>query len=495
MFGAGNQMDAFVVAFRVPNLVRDLFAEGALSAAFVPTFTRHLEKHGRADAWRLGNSVLNTLTLVTGALVIAGMIFAPQIVVLLARDYADVPGKIELTITLTRVVLPFLTLAALAAAVMGMLNSLHHFFLPALAPATFNIATIVGAFALVPVLSAAGQPGIMAIAFAALVGGVLQIALQWPALRREGFRYSPSIDWRHPGLRHILLLMGPGALGLAATQINLFVNTVLATSQGTGAVSWLSYAFRLMYLPIGLFGVSIATAVLPVASSHAAQGDRAAIRGTLSRGLGLMLMLNVPASIGLMALATPIVRVIFERGAFGPADTAATAAAVRMYAVGLIGYSTARIASPIFYALDMSRVPVIVSVAAVIVNAAASIALVAVIGFRGLALGTALAALAHGGLALWLLRGQIGGLEGARLLSTFVRILTASAVMGATAVSVDWALAGVLGADLLSQVLRLAAAIGTALCALAGAAALLKIPEFRDALSLLQARARRPTSH
>jgi putative peptidoglycan lipid II flippase len=491
VFGAGNQMDAFVVAFRVPNLVRDLFAEGALSAAFVPTFTRYFQTHGRSDAWRLGNSVFNALLLATGALVVAGVIFAPALVSTLAGDYAQEPGKIELTITLTRIVLPFLTLAALAAAVMGMLNSLHHFFIPALAPATFNVVTIAAALLLVPLVNRAGYPGIVAIALGALAGGVLQIALQWPSLRREGFRYSAAIDWGHPGLRRVLMLMGPGALGLAATQMNLLVNTLLATAQGTGAVSWLSYAFRLMYLPIGLFGVSIATAVLPVASSHAALGDRRAIRGTLSRGLALMLMLNVPASVGLVVLATPIVRLLFERGAFGPTDTAATAAAVQMYAIGLVGYSTVRIASPIFYALERSRVPVLVSVGAMVVNVAASLSLVQFLGFRGLALGTSVAALVHGIAALWLLREPLGGVNAAPLLSSLARIGAAAAFMGAAAGAAERGLYELLpGSGIAVQTLRLSAAIAAGMVVLAAAAMLLKIEEFRGALSLLQARAR-----
>src|SRR5471032_202610 len=226
----------------------------------------------------------------------------------------------------------------------------------------FNIATIACAGALVPLMPSIGQPRIMAIAIAALVGGLGQIAIQWPSLRREGFRYQRLLDWRDPGLRQVLLLMGPGTIGMAATQVNIFVNTLLATSQGTGAVSWLTYAFRLMYLPIGLFGVSIGTAVLPAVSRHAATDDLDGVRATVSRGIAMMLMLNIPATFGLLALATPIVRLLFERGHFQPADTMQTAAALRFYALGLIGYSTVRIASPTFYALHRSRVPVAVSV-------------------------------------------------------------------------------------------------------------------------------------
>src|SRR5262245_23557030 len=455
LFGAGDEMDAFVVAFRIPNLVRDLFAEGAMSAAFVPTFTAYLTRRGRADAWRLANSVLTMLTIVTGVVVLAGIVFAAPLASLYARDYAHVPGKLELTIRLTRVVLPFLALVAIAAVAMGMLNSLHHYFVPALSPAMFNVATIVCAIALVPVMPAFGWPRIMAIAIGALVGGVGQVALQWPALRREGFSVRPVFDPRDPGLRRVLTLMGPGTVGIAATQINLFVNTLLATGQGTGAVSWLTYAFRLMYLPIGLFGVSIGTAVLPAVARRAASQDLDGIRERVSRAISLMLMLNVPATLGLMTLATPIVQLLFEHGRFGPADTAPTAAALRLYAVGLIGYSTARIVSPTFYALRESKIPVAVSMGSIALNVVLSTALVEVIGFRGLALGTALAALFDGALLMFLLQKRLNGIGGAKLAVAVVKVTLAGLVMAAATLGVERILTGVvLGGSVAAQTVR-----------------------------------------
>ncbi len=215
-FGAGNTMDAFYVAFRIPNLLRDLFAEGAMSAAFVPAFTRRLTLSGTPDAWRLGNQVINGLLVVTVALVVAGIVFASPIVGLLADDYARVPGKLALTVLLTRLMLPFLTLVAVAAACMGMLNSLGRFFIPALAPATFNVATIVCVLALIRPLQAFGIPPIVSAAIGALAGGAGQVLVQWPTLRRAGFRYRPILDPRDEGLREILVLLGPGILGLAA---------------------------------------------------------------------------------------------------------------------------------------------------------------------------------------------------------------------------------------------------------------------------------------
>jgi putative peptidoglycan lipid II flippase len=491
-FGAGNEMDAFVVAFRIPNLVRDLFAEGAMSAAFVPTFTRELTLRGKRDAWRLGNNVLNALLIATGALVVAGIVFARPLIALYAGDFASVPGKLELTVRLTRVVLPFLTMVAMAAAAMGMLNSLHHYFVPALSPAMFNVATIVGAFVLVPLMPRLGLPPIMAIAFAALAGGIGQVAIQWPSLRREGFRYERVFNPRDPGLRRVLLLMGPGTIGLAATQVNLFVNTLLATSQGTGAASWLTYAFRLMYLPIGLFGVSIGTAVLPAVSRHATAGDTAGIRHTVSRGLAMMLMLNVPATAGFIVLASPIVQLLFERGHFLPADTAATAAALRLYAVGLIGYSAVRIASPTFYAIGESRTPALVSVGAIAVNVIASVALVRAIGFQGLALGTSIAAIVNAALLLWLLRRRLGGMEGRRLLVTLLKVTVSSIVMAITAVAIQHAMdRAVPGTRLTPQAIRLGATIAGSLAALAVMAKILGVEAFHDTVEMVQARVRK----
>jgi putative peptidoglycan lipid II flippase len=488
-FGAGNEMDAFNVAFRIPNLVRDLFAEGAMSAAFVPAFTRHLTLHGRAAAWRLANNVLNALLIATLVLVAAGIVFTRPLVTLYAGDYAGVPGKLELTILLTRVMLPFLATVAVAAVAMGMLNALHYYFVPALSPAMFNVATIVCALVLVPVMPSFGLPGIMAIAVAVLLGGLGQVLVQWPSLAREGFRYSPALDPRDKGLRDIVLLMGPGTIGMAATQVNIFVNTLLATSQGTGAVSWLNYAFRLMYLPIGLFGVSMGTAVLPAVARHAAVGDLANIRTTVSRGLALMLMMNVPATLGLLVLARPIVALLFEHGRFTAADTEATAALLRFYAVGLVGYSAARIASPTFYALRQSRTAVAVSLAAIAGNVALSVTLVAFMGLRGLALATAIAAIGHGGFLVLLLQRRLGGIEAERLAIMSAKILTAGALMAVAAWGIDYAMTGWLpGASVFRRGARLGLAIGGGLAVLAAAGRLLRIRELDDALRVLRSR-------
>ena len=491
-FGAGDANDAFRVASRIPNLVRDLFAEGAMSAAFVPTFTRQLALHGRERAWQLASSVINALLLVTGVLVIAGIVFAEPLVRLFASGFSEVPGKLELTIHLTRIVFPFLTLVAVAAALMGMLNSLGHFFVPALSPAMFNVAIIVMSLTLIPIAPSLGVRPITIVAIATLVGGLGQLVIQWPPLRREGFRYRPVLDFRDEGLHRVLLLMGPGTIGMAATQINLLVNTMLATGEGTGAVTWLDFAFRLMYLPIGLFGVSIATAATPAISRMAAGQEVARIRSTLANALGLMLFLNVPATVGLIVLAQPIIAVIFEHGEFTSADTLATAAALQMYAVGLIGYSVVRIISPTFYALQRSRVPVMVSAASVVVNVALNIALVRVMGYRGLALGTSITAILNAALQLLLLRRELGGLEGSRVAASFARTLLAAAVMGMVTVIAGITIEQFIPGDAFAaQAARLAIIITVSIATLIAAAQLLRIREYAEARDLLLGRLRR----
>jgi putative peptidoglycan lipid II flippase len=498
-FGATDAMDAYRFAFRIPNLLRDLFAEGAMSAAFVPTLTSRLTAEGRESALRLGVTVTNALMVITGLLVAAGMFAAPWLVHTFAADYAAVEGKLELTIELTRMLMPFLTFVALAAAAAGMLNTLHHFFLPALAPAVFNVASVVCLLAMYGVMTRYGVDPIVAVAIGALAGGALQWGVQLPLLRREGFRYRPVVDWRDPGLRRVLLLLVPGTLGVAATQVNVLVSTFLATGEGTGALSWIDYAFRLMYLPIGLFGVSIATATLPAVSRQASGEDLGAVRTTLADSLSLMMALSIPATIGLAVLATPIVKVMYEHGQFTPDDTVRTAAALQLYAIGLVGYSVVRIVSPVFYALGASRTPAAVSVATVLVNAALSVALVRYVGARwpgfgylGLPLATSIAALFNCTVLTLLMRRRLQGLDGSRLAWTAVRVTAAAVVMGIVAALMDELLArAVPGRSIVIEALRLSLAIGVAFGALAASAYVLRIREFRSALDAIARRVRR----
>ncbi len=428
-FGAGMQSDAFNVAFRVPNLLRDLFAEGALSAAFVPTFTEADHRQGRERAWRLGAQVLNALAISLAALTVAGWFITPWLVRLLAPGFADEPGKLELTIELSRIMLPFLLFVALAAAVMGMLNAVRRFTVPALAPVFLNIGMILGGLALIPVFQAAGRPPILAMAFGVLLGGFLQFAVQLPTLWSMGFRPAWPPALTDPGVRRIATLMVPATIGLAATQLNLFVNTILASTLIEGSVSWLAYAFRLMQLPIGVFGVALATVSLPAISRHAVAGDMRGLRATLAGAVRLVFALTLPATFGLWALAGPLVRLLYERGRFNAADTDRTAAALAAYCVGLCAYAAVKILVPAFYALGDTKTPVRASFLSVAVNLGGNLLLMGSLGHVGLALSTSLTMLFNFGQLSWALRRRLGRFEGRALVSTLVRTMLPSAAM------------------------------------------------------------------
>ena len=433
LFGAGNAMDAFNVATRIPNLMRDLFAEGAMSAAFVPTFMRKLTHDGRAAAWRLGAQLINALIAVTGVVALAGMVFAEPLVRLLAGSYAEVPGKLELTVLLTRILFPFLTLVAVAAAMMGMLNSVNRFFAPALSPAMYNVGIIAAGALLLPLMPGLGLDPIVAIAVGALLGGMGQVALQAPMLRREGFRYQAALDPHDEGLRNILRLMGPGTLAGAAVQINLLVNMVLATGQGTGAVSWLSYAFRVMYLPIGLFGVSNrgrepADRLAPRRAGRAARDTRCSVARAPADADG-----KHPGNGGPDGPRPADRRADLRAGEFHAGRQHGDRGRAPVLCPGLAGYSAVRIAVPCFYALGDSRTPTAVSLGAVALNIVLNLALVQVLGYRGLALGTSIAAVANALTLLALLRRPLGGLDLPRIVLVLIKITIAAAAMGIAA--------------------------------------------------------------
>jgi len=368
MFGAGFAYDSFVVAFRIPNLLRDLFGEGALSAAFVTIFSRYDSGRTQEETWRLASNVLVFFTILLSLVTILGIFMAGPLVSLLAPDFAKVDGKAELTATLTMIMLPFLVFISLAAVVMGMLNTKGRFFVPAMASSFFNLGSIVGGVSLAWILPRYGYPAIIGMAIGTLIGGILQLGVQLPALFKTGFKFFPHLNLRDPGLHSILRLMIPATIGLSATQINIFVNTSFAASCAEGSVSWLNYAFRLVQLPIGLFGVAFSIAIMPVMARHAAKKDINAMRDTLVSSLTMVFCLTIPATAGLILLSEPIIRLIFEHGAFTALDTVATAQTLTLYAAGLMAYSANKILVPVFYALDNTKYPVIASFLAVLAN-------------------------------------------------------------------------------------------------------------------------------
>lgn len=480
LFGAGFYMDAWRVAFRIPNLLRDLFAEGALSSAFIPTFTRTLQRAGKADAFLLASLVLNALMVLLGGLALLFALFSDAFVYLIAGGFGAVPGKVEVTSDMLKILAPFLMTVAAASVAMGMLNTLNHYFLPALAPAFFNLGVIAAAFSLVPWFESQGWPGIYAAAVGALAGGVLQFAVQLPLLRRCGFRWRPRFNFRHEGVVKIARLIGPAVIGVSAVQINILVNTQLASLLGNGPVSWLSYAFQLIYLPIGLFGVAVGVVNLKEVSTCAAQERWEDLKETVANSIKLIALLAMPSAAGLMALSLPIVQLLYERGRFTPEDTVNTAWALLFYSIGLFSYSCVKVYVPTFYALEDTRTPVRISLVAVTVNIVLNSALVFLIlpagwKFVGLAFGTSVSVILNHVLLARAFRRRLGDLSRYRVGSGLGKTALASAAMAVGTLALSSGLAQALGefgltARLLRVSLSVAAGAGgyLVLCRLAG---------------------------
>jgi putative peptidoglycan lipid II flippase len=428
--GAGAASDAFLAAFRIPNLLRDLFAEGALSTAFVPTYVATLRGKSRGEAYALANRVMTTLTLYLGALAAVAMVFPEPVVRLVAAGFS--PEKAALCATLVRIMMPFLPAISLAVVAMGALNAEERYTAPALASSMFNLVAIAGGVA-VFLLAPSARTAVIAWAALAVVGGVAQLAIQVPPLWKLGFRprLLPDPTLRDPGTRRIATLMAPATLGVAAVQVNVVVNSSFASLVSDGAISWLSYAFRLMQLPIGVFGVAVGTTALTHLSRDAANQDWESLRATLRRGLRMVLFLTIPSTVGLALLGVPIIRLIYQHGRFTEHATLETARALSGYAIGLAAYAAIKVVAPAFYALGRTRVPLIGSVTAVAANLVWNLLTFRRFGHVGLAVGTSIAALVNFFVLAFAFQHQVRGLLSRELLLPVLRILAASAVMAA----------------------------------------------------------------
>jgi putative peptidoglycan lipid II flippase len=495
-FAADVAGDAFYAAFRIPNLMRDLFGEGALSKAFVTTFTATGLEEGEEAAWRLANRVFNATALVLTLITLLGVLAAPLIVdfMFVGEGFQDVvidptehfgfTTKRDLTVYLTRVMFPFFILASLAAVAMGLLNSKGRFGVPACASSFFNIGSLVvgvWGYYVAPRFNLHPTTGM---AVGVLVGGALQFLIQAPSMRRVGFRYRPLLSFRDKRVRQVMRLMGPAAFGVAAVQVNVFVNSIFA-SKAFGWLTWISRAFRLMHLPIGVFGVAISTAALPSLARLATQGQMEGYRRSFSHALRMTLLLTLPASIGLMALAEPICRLIFEGGKAGLLDTQQTAGALFFYAFGLCGYSAVKIATDGFYAFNDTRTPVKVSLCTVALNIALNYFFIYQLGFdhRSLALSTSCTITLNFLALLFLLRRKIGrlGLEGVWLL--LLKLLVASSIMGLVCWGMNVQIERRLGiASLFARLIGVLGPMGVGAVVLVGGCKLLKVKELDGVL-------------
>jgi putative peptidoglycan lipid II flippase len=420
LFGATPAADAFFVAYRVPNLLRELFAEGSMSSAFIPVFTEYHTLKSRREAWELASAVFTTLLTVVTGITIVGILLAPGIVWLLAPGFHDDPAKLSMTTLLTRIMFPYLVFISLAALAMGILNSLRAFAAPAFSPVFFNIFIIGCAWFLSPALS---EP-ILGVAVGVVAGGAAQFAMQLPGLKLRGMLFGFRSETHHPGVRRIAKLMVPSLLGLSVTQINITVSTILA-SFFSGGPTYLFYGMRLIQFPLGIFGVALATAILPTLSAQATRGAFDELRATVGFGLRMILFIIVPAMLGLILLREPLVHVFFEHGSFTHADTVATATAVFFYAVGLWAFAGVRIIVAAFYSLQDTKTPAVTAAVAVAANIVLSVLLMSPLGVSGLALATALAAMVNGGILIAVINRRLGGVEWASVGGSTLRVVAA----------------------------------------------------------------------
>ncbi|HOP07353.1 MAG TPA: murein biosynthesis integral membrane protein MurJ [candidate division Zixibacteria bacterium] len=398
-FGAGMATDAFVTAFRIPNLLRDMFAEGALSAAFVPVFKEKLVKTTEQDAFHLANVVATAILLLVGAIVLLGILAAPVLIYITANGFIDTPDKFNLTVSLTRIMMVYLLLVSLSALIMGMLNSFGRFAIPALSPAMFNIGVVLSVILL---YKGFNQP-VYSLAIGVVIGGIGQLVIQLPSLLQIGFRFRPVLDLFDEGLRKVVRLITPMIIGMSAGRVNILLSTLLASFLVEGSISYLNYSYRLMHFPLGVFAVALGTVTLPRVSEMVARGDREGLRVAFREAIDLNLLVVVPSAFFLALLGDEVVSLIYQWGRFNEANAANTSLALLHYSYGLIGFAAVRVTVPFFYAHGDSKLPMRVSIISVIVNMALYYPLIKLLNFAGLAAATSIAGLLNFALLLYYL--------------------------------------------------------------------------------------------
>ena len=501
-FRSKGSADAFYLAFRIPNFLRDMFGEGILSKAFITTFLATEAEDGEAAAWNLANRIFNLTFLVLIGITALGIVFAPIVVDVLARDnfnesldtatHFGFENKVELAIYLTQLMFPYLLFVSLAAIAMGLLNSKDRFAIPAYASTFFNISSLavgIGGYYLGPKFDVHPVTGM---AFGVIVGGILQLLMQVPSMSRVGFRYRPLLSLRDPRVLQVVHLIGPAVLGVAAVQVNLLTNTFFITSESAW-LTWITRAYRVMHLPIGIFGVAISTVALPQLARLATAGETENFRNALSYALRLMLILTIPAAIGLMMLSEPICRLLYEWGKTVEEDTIGTAGLLFVYTFGLCGFSTLKIVTDGFYAYKDIRAPVIVSICAVVLNICLNYLFI-YRGFffdpRAVVFSTVLTVTLNCAVLLLLLRRKVGGLGLRSVVPLTFKILIASVVMGC----VCWLTNGVIEGDwlgtegIVARVIGVFVPIGFSLLTLAAMYKFLKVSEFDDILNMFKQR-------
>jgi len=495
LFGGSRAMDAFMVAYRTPNMLRDLFAEGALSTAFITTLSKTLKTDGDAAAWTLARKMITLVSVFMTTLTIICMILVPIIVRIMALGWTDDPAQIELTIHLARIMYPFIALISLAAIVMGMLNAKDVFFVPAISSSFFNLFSIISGIVIGYRMDPTWGPQAMTgFAIGVVIGGLAQLGIQLPALHKIGFRFFPDFRWKDSGVKKILSLMGPAIIAGGAVQAGVLLNTFFASFLETGSVTYLQFSFRLMQLPIGVFGVAVATVTLPAVSRAATEGISPEFRSTLSRGVRLVLLLTMPSALGLALLAEPIISVVWQRGNFSLADTLAVAGALRCYAIGLCFYAGTKVIQPAFYSIDKKWVPMFVSLLAIAVNAGLNSVWVFVLKLDHtyLALSTAIGSMVNFTILYILMRKFAGNFHTQKLVSTFLRLAFACAALVSVILAARFTiLANWQELAFHFKLLNLCVTIGVAAAFYFVTAKILKVEEMDELASMIQRRRRK----
>ncbi len=426
-FGAVTSADAFFVAFRIPNLLRRLVGEGAMSSSFVPVFTSYHAKYGAIEAKKVSDITFTYLLIVLVVIAVLGVVFSKQLVYLFAPGFESNPGKYDLTVLLNRIMFPFILFISIAALCMGLLNSLKRFFIPSLSPIILNISIIT--FILV---ANHGRHAILIVAIGVILGAMLELVPQLFLMRKKGFMFSLNFDYKHPALRETLFLFLPMMFGAAVYQLNVFVSNVLASFLKTGSISYLYYASRLFEFPQGIFAVSLAIAVLPAMSRDTATAGVSRLKDSLAFSLRLLNFVTLPATVGLIILARPIIMVLFHRGSFSLSDAAAVSSALVFYAIGLWPVALSRVVTQAFYALKDARTPVVIACFTVVINLLLSAWLMNGMEYRGLALATSVSAYFNILYLLYALWRKVGTIGLRSIVWSFVKACAGSAVMGLT---------------------------------------------------------------
>lgn len=474
LLGAGTAADAYTTAYRIPNLLRRLVGEGAVSAAFIPVFTYYIAENREEDGWEFANTMLTLITIFLTVITIAGIVFSPLIVKLFAAGFGDTPGKLELTAALNRIMFPYIFLISLSALSMGILNSYHRFGAPAFAPVVLNLTIIAFSF-----LGGLFGDVTRTLAAGVVVGGILQLAVQIPSLLQTGWKIRFKVEFHHPGVQRVMKLMVPVIFGVGIVQVNVLVGTQFASYLAEGSVTALYIADRVMEFILGVYAVAVSTAVLPLLSRQAALKQMDELKITLNFATRLILFITLPATVGLILLRREIIEVLFQHGDFTAASTALTAWALPFFALGLSAFSMVKIIVPAFYALQDTRTPVKVAFVAMFVNIGLNFLFIRPLQNGGPALATSSSALFNSIVLLVIFYKRYGSFGVRGILHSVSKFAVASLALGIVAYAlIHWP--GLYAGRMTQKVFALGITIGAGAATYFGTATLLKTRELME---------------